>query len=216
MHSGFFPPCILSSSKCDDFFISSQMISVYFCTFFSTFMFIYMLSLSVCNVHCIIHSVCVAYCVYGAWVYLFAAGFGVFGVLDICLLLMFLFFTQWWGHFMDNLSLEKNKHFPLQKKKSRFFPFLFFKIGFWYLNDLLVSFFLSLFWFKWVVVVSLPPLAAMAAQQATAGTRNEKAGEAGFFQNQTTVCSCRVCAVPCHAVIVHSVHSPTMHCNPIL
>lgn len=88
----FFLPCILSCSECDVFFFfsPSQMISVYFCTVFFFFffylflMFIHMLPLSVCKVHCIIRCVCCT-CVYGAWVYLFAAGFGVYGVLDISL-----------------------------------------------------------------------------------------------------------------------------------
>ena len=43
---------------------------------------------------------------------------------------------------------------------------------------------------------SPPPISAMAAPQAAAGARNEKAGEPGFYQNQTTVCSRPVHAVP--------------------
>lgn len=102
----FFPPCILSSSECDFFFFTKDL--CIFLYLFS-FMFIYVLPLSVCNVHCIIHCVCVAHCVYGAWVYLFAAGFGVygvFGVLGISLLLMFIFHSMV-GAFYGQSLFEK-------------------------------------------------------------------------------------------------------------
>lgn len=104
---------------------------------------------------------------------------------------------------MDNLSLKKNKHIFHCKNHAQ----IFF-VGFWYLNDLLVSFFLSLFsglnrlWWSLYLLSQRWPL--HKPQPARETKRQERLVSSKTRPRFVAAVSVLCCAVP--SLFILSIH----------